>query len=317
MPNEIVASFEQAFEIDPEPLIKRVDSFCAAGEFTGTTEAAALSRSALFTRVPVPVVARFSGTRDDRNVRELELEFGLRGGGVHHMAMLNTPVFGTADPVTFEEMLVAVKPDPYTGKPDPLRLREFLAAHPDAFTQRNLLTAFGSPSNYAATAYFSIHTFRFIDSDGRTHFVRWRFEPKDNRDGTMSRLEPAETTEDSVEERLITRLARSPVRWDMIVSLGEPEDTTDNASIAWPEDRMHLEAGTLTITRAMPGSAPECGERRFDPLIVADGIAPTDDPVLLFRSPTYRLAFSENLAQALTSPNTAIVRTGVAWPLVQ
>jgi catalase len=45
----------------------------------------------------------------------------------------------------------------------------------------------------------------------------------------------------------------------------------------------------------------------FDPLIAADGIAPADDPVLLFRSPTYGLTFSGILAQALAPVHAAAV----------
>ncbi len=39
-----------------------------------------------------------------------------------------------------------------------------------------------------------------------------------------------------------------------------------------------------------------CENISFDPLIMADGIAPTDDPVLLFRllhSPSYALSFAQ------------------------
>jgi catalase len=106
---------------------------------------------------------------------------------------------------------------------------------------------------------------------------------------------------------LIKRLASSPVRWDMIVYLGEPADATDNPSIPWPQERRHLKVGTLTITQALPGSAAVCAKTNFDPLITADGIAPADDPVLLFRSPTYGLTFSKILAQALAPVDAAPV----------
>jgi catalase len=33
----------------------------------------------------------------------------------------------------------------------------------------------------------------------------------------------------------------------------------------------------------------------FDPLVIGDGIAPTNDAVLLFRSPSYALSFTERL----------------------
>jgi hypothetical protein len=33
----------------------------------------------------------------------------------------------------------------------------------------------------------------------------------------------------------------------------------------------------------------------YDPLVMADGIAPSDDPVLLFRSPSYGLSYARRL----------------------
>lgn len=274
----------------------------------GTPQASALSRSAMFTQVSVPVIARFSairGNSNSRNSREMELEFRLPGGSLQHMAMLNTPLFVTSDPATVGEMIVAAKPDPNTGMPDVRKLREFLAAHPGAFAQSNFVTASDAPSSYASSTYFSIHTFRFIDAEGHTRFVRWRFLPQD-AETTMS-AEPGGTAQGALEERLIKRLASSPVRWDMIVYLGEPGDTTDNPSIPWPRERRHLKVGTLTITQALPESAAACAKMNFDPLIVADGIAPADDPVLLFRSPAYGSAFSEILAKALAPVHAAPV----------
>lgn len=307
-PNEIISSFEDTFDVHPETLLKNRSRICAAGEFKGTPQASALSRSAMFTQVSVPVIARFSATRgnaNSRNSREMELEFRLPGRSLQHMAMLNTPLFGTSDPATFGEMIIAAKPDPNTGMPDLRKLHEFLAAHPDAFAQSNFVTATDAPSSYASSPYFSIHTFRFIDAEGRTRLVRWRFVAQDG-EATMS-AEPGWTAQDALEARLIKRLASSPVRWDMIVYLGEPADTTDNPSIPWPQERRHLKVGTLTIAQALPGSAAVCAKMNFDPLITADGIAPADDPVLLFRSPAYGLTFSEILTQALAPVHAAPV----------
>jgi catalase len=38
-----------------------------------------------------------------------------------------------------------------------------------------------------------------------------------------------------------------------------------------------------------------CEPINFDPLVMADGIAPTDDPVLRFRSPAYAVSFAKRL----------------------
>lgn len=45
----------------------------------------------------------------------------------------------------------------------------------------------------------------------------------------------------------------------------------------------------------MPQKGAECEAINFDPLVMADGIAPTNDPILLFRSPTYAVSFSKRL----------------------
>jgi catalase len=81
----------------------------------------------------------------------------------------------------------------------------------------------------------------------------------------------------------------------MIVYVGEPGDTLDNPTIAWPETRKHFTAGTLTIKLATPQKGAACERINFDPLIMADGIAPTNDPILLFRSPAYAVSFAKRL----------------------
>ena len=45
----------------------------------------------------------------------------------------------------------------------------------------------------------------------------------------------------------------------------------------------------------MPQKGAACEPINYDPLIMADGIAPTDDPVLRFRSPAYALSFAKRL----------------------
>jgi catalase len=38
-----------------------------------------------------------------------------------------------------------------------------------------------------------------------------------------------------------------------------------------------------------------CENINYDPLVMADGIAPSNDPVLLFRSSAYALSFADRL----------------------
>jgi catalase len=53
--------------------------------------------------------------------------------------------------------------------------------------------------------------------------------------------------------------------------------------------------GTLTISSAMPQPGAACEKINFDPLVMSDGIEPTNDPILLFRSPAYATSFAKRM----------------------
>ena len=81
----------------------------------------------------------------------------------------------------------------------------------------------------------------------------------------------------------------------MVISIGEPGDPEDNPTIPWPESRKKINVGTLSIKAATPQQGAECERINFDPMVMADGIAPTSDPILRFRSPAYAISFSKRL----------------------
>jgi catalase len=300
---QMIDAFEGTFGVHPGQRRNHVKGTCAAGEFVGTTDAAALSRSALFSGNTVAVVARFSLGGGSPEVpdaapapRGMALQFRLPGGALQHITMIDVPIFGATSPASFRDAIVAAKPDPKTGKPDPEKLKAYAASHPDAMALTQLASKHTPTANYYQTTYFSIHTFKFIDAKGTEHPVRWRFVP---RDGTkeMSAAEMKAAPHDFLETNLIERTRKGPAVWDMIVYVGEPGDPQDNPTLAWPESRRHFTAGTLTITQAAPqqkGTA--CEPINFNPLVMADGMAPTNDPILLFRSPAYAVSFAKRFS---------------------
>jgi catalase len=300
---QMIDAFEGDYGVHPGQRRNHTKGTCAAGEFVGTTDAAALSRSALFSGKTIPVVARFSlggGNPEEPDAgpapRGMALEFRLPGGALQHITMIDAPIFATASPASFRDLLLAAKPDPKTGQPDPEKLKAYAATHPDAMAATELASHHTPTANYYQATYFSIHTFKFIDAKSTEHLVRWRFVP---RDGTkeMTAAEVKAAPRDFLEKNLIERTRKGPAVWDMVVYVGEPGDPQDNPTLAWPESRKHFTAGTLTITQATPqqkGTA--CEPINFDPLRMADGIAPTNDPVLLFRSPAYAVSFAKRLS---------------------
>lgn len=91
-PVQVVDSLELTFGVHPGQRRNHTKGTCAAGEFTATPGAPALSRSQIFFGAPVPVVARFSvaggnpGVPDaTRNARGMALEFRLPNGSRQHM----------------------------------------------------------------------------------------------------------------------------------------------------------------------------------------------------------------------------------------
>ena len=100
---------------------------------------------------------------------------------------------------------------------------------------------------------------------------------------------------DFLEHALISRIQQGPVRWDMLLTIGEPGDPEDDPTLLWPKNRKELKVGTLTISSAMEQKGAECEKINYNPLIMSDGIAPTHDPILLFRSQSYAVSFIKRL----------------------
>ena len=300
---QMIDAFEGTFGVHPGQRRNHIKGTCAAGEFVGAPETAALSRSALFSGKAIPVVARFSlggGSPDVPDSapvpRGMALEFHLPGGALQHMTMIDIPIFGATTPASFRDAIVAAKPDPKTGLPDPEKLKAYAATHPDAAALNELSSHHTPTANYYQSTYFSVHTFKFVDAKGVEHPVKWRFVP---RDGTkeMTRAQIKAAPHDFLEKNLIQRTHQGPALWDMIVYVGEPGDPQDNPTLAWPETRKHFKAGTLTINQAtQQQKGMACEPINFDPLIMADGIAPTNDPILLFRSPSYAVSYAKRLS---------------------
>jgi catalase len=295
---QMIDAFEGTFGVHQGQRRNHAKGFCAAGDFVGTADAAALSRSALFSSKSIPVIARFSLGGGDPNVpdaapapRGMALELHLPGGVLQHITMIDLPIFGAITPASFRDALIASKPDPKTGQPDPEKLKAYGESHPDAMPLAQLSSHHTPTANYYQSTFFSIHTFKFVDAKGAEHPVKWRFVP---RDGTkeMSAAEMKAAPHDFLERNFMERVKKGPVLWDMVVYVGEPGDPQDNPTLLWPETRKHFTAGTLSITSATPQQkGVACEPINFDPLVMADGIAPTNDPILRFRSPAYAVSF--------------------------
>lgn len=299
---EVVQALEGTFGVHQGQRRNHIKGSCAIGEFVGTAEAAGYSRSLLFTGKVVPVIARFSLAGGNpkvpdaaRSARGMALQFKLPQGQLQQMSMLNTPMFGASSPRTFLDLTLAQRPDPATGKPDPETLSAFKASHPDNHAQAQYLASHNPPDSYTHSAFFGIHTFKFINAQDKVTPVRWRFVPQEG-EKSLSNEALKTAGADFLEKALIDSTEQKPARWDMLVTIGQPGDPQDDPTQPWPAQRPEFRAGTLTITSASPQKASMCESINFDPMVMADGIAPTNDPVLRFRSQAYAVSFGKRLS---------------------
>ena len=270
--------------------------FGTTGYFVGTEEAAQLSRSALFNGDKIEVIGRFSiaggdpsASDSERSPRGMGLEFRLKGGHLHHMTMIDTPMFFARTPSTFLDKFLAISKDVHTGRA--VNLADFMKQHPDNAAQEDFLNTHNPPASYASTAFYGIHTFRFVDHAGTATNVRFRFVPEDG-EKSLTDAQLAQKPREFLEAAFRDRVQQGPVRWEMIVTVGEPGDPENDPTVLWPAGRREIKAGTLTLTSYAPDQGAGAYKINFDPMQMADGIEPTDDPVLRFRSSSYAISHS-------------------------
>ena len=299
--DQVVGAIERQFGVNPGQRRNHINGICVQGSFVGDRSIQTYTSSLLFSGKKVPVIGRFSlaggglGIPDTaRNPRGLALEFELPLKNIQHFTMLNVPVFGAATPKSFYEGVIANTPDSVTGKPDPEKVAAFRASHPDAKALGEYLAKNNPVASYAYSDFYSIHTFKFINKYHKTTLVKWRFVPQEG----VKRLTDDELKTAPVrflDQDMIAKTQAGPLRWDMFVTIGEDTDEQNNPTVYWPTDRKEVKAGTLTLTAASPQQGGVCEKINFDPLVMSGGIAPTNDPVLLFRSAAYADSYAKRL----------------------
>ncbi len=281
----------------------------ATGTFTSTGAAAELSRAAVFRPGEVPVIARFSlsgGLPDQPDkpdtVRGLGLLFQGPVGQQWRTAMINIPVFPDSTPQGFYERLLASKPVPGTGKADPQAMAAFLARHPETAAAMKIIKQIPPSAGFADSAFHSLNAFWFSNGAGATVPVRWSAVPQPGPDAAAAPSAGGNYLFDD----LIRVLARRPVAWRLLLTVGEPGDPTDDATKPWPTSRRSVDAGTVTLSAAQTEGDGNARDINFDPLVLPDGITASDDPLLAARSAVYARSFTRR-AEEPKSPSVVKV----------
>ena len=233
----------------------------------------------------MPVLASFSLGGDQPEAADtpaavpgLGLQFSLPDGELWRTAMINLPVFHVRTPEAFYEQLIASKPDPATGKPDPANLKAFRASHPETVDALKLIESEPPSSGFGNSTFYVLNAFHFSNAAGDAIPVRWFLRPMQPFEAASTA--PAPQDKNYLFEALIAHIHRQPLRWHLIVIVGRPGDPTNDATIAWPAGRERVNVGTLTLDRVESDDTSAARDINFDPLVLPAGIAPSDDPLL-------------------------------------
>ncbi len=290
-PEQAMDRLAARFGVHPGARGLHAKGLVCSGRFEPAPEAAALTRAAHM-QGEVPVKARLSNGGGNPNVpdkaadvRGLAVSFELPDGSRTDILSQTAPHFSVRTPEAFFDLVDATKPTAAAAWKLPL----FLARNPAALRtlRANAQTA-KAPASLADPSYYAVHAFRWVDADGGSRWIRYRWLPRSK--GSAS---PPEGTGNYLLEELRERLDSEPIRFDLEIHTAGPGDDPHDPSSTWSDAGDRVRVGTLEI------DAPcDEGEQAilFDPMRLTDGIEPSEDPILNYRPAVYSVSYERRMA---------------------
>src|SRR5712672_3073638 len=299
-PGRFADRFEEVNGLHPGFRRNHAKGLGVSGSFESNGSGVRLSKAAVFEPGRVPVIGRFSldggqpyqPDRPDTR-RGLGLQFSPPNGELWRTAMINFPLFPVRTPEIFYERLLAFKPDPATGKPDPAQVKAFEERHPESVEVLKVITAEPRASGFGNTTFHGLNAFLFTNAAAKTTPVRWILKPMQPFEAARA----APPDKNYLFHDLITQIHRQPLRWRLMVIVGKPGDPTNDPTIGWPADSERVDVGTLTLDRVEAEESSPATDINFNPLTLPAGMAPSDDPVLRVRSPVYSESYTRRTSE--------------------
>jgi catalase len=174
----------------PERIVHARGS-AAHGYFENYEPLTKLTRASLFAEAGkrTPVFVRFStvagerGSTDTaRDVRGFAVKFYTDEGN-WDLVGNNIPVFFIQDAMKFPDLIHAVKPEPHHGMPQAASAHDtfwdFASLMPESTHMLMwVMSDRALPRSYRMMQGFGVHTFRFVNEDGQSKFVKFHWSPR-------------------------------------------------------------------------------------------------------------------------------------------
>ncbi|MGV3459762.1 MAG: catalase [Flavobacterium sp.] len=289
------------------------EAFGNAGDYT---KAAFLNDTSRRTPVFVrfSTVAGFRGSTDlARDVRGFAIKFYTQEGNFD-MVGNNIPVFFIQDAMKFPDLIHAVKPEPHNEMPQAASAHDtfwdFISLMPESMHM--VMWAMSDraiPRSYRMMEGFGIHTFRFINADGKSTFVKFHLKPKLGTHAVVwdEALKISGNDPDFHRRDLWENIEMGNFpEWEFGVQLVAEEDEhkfnfdlLDPTKII-PEELVPVTPlGRLVLNRNPDNFFAETEQVAFHPGHVVPGIDFTNDPLLQGRL----FSYTDTQLSRLGSPN--------------
>ena len=267
-----------------------------------------------------PVFVRFStvagsrGSADTaRDVRGFAVKMYTPDGN-WDLVGNNIPVFFIQDAIKFPDLIHAAKPEPNNEIPQAATAHDtfwdFISLTPEAMHMVTwVMSDRGIPRAYNLMEGFGVHTFRLVNAQGKSTFVKFHWKPV----GGVHSLVWDEAQKIAGKDPDFHRrsmwdsiAAGAPYEWELgIQTIPEGEETKFDfdvldATKIWPEELLPVRrVGKMTLDRNPDNYFAETEQVAYNVTNVVPGIDFTDDPLLQGRT----FSYLDTQLSRLGSPN--------------
>ena len=305
---------EKISHFDRERIPERVvhaRGFVAYGEFEATGKwgdepISEFTRAKLFQEAgkKTDVAIRFStviGGRDSsevaRDPRGFAVKFYTEDGN-WDLVGNNLGVFFIRDAIKFPDVIHSLKPDPITFRQDPARIYDFMSQSPESMHMLvNLFSPRGIPADYRHMQGFGVNTYRWVNSAGESHLVKYHWLPhqgvKSLTEEDAANIQAHDTGHASKDLYEAIENGDYP-KWDLVVQMMSDDDHPEldfdplDDTKTWPEEVFPPKlVGTMTLNRNIDDHHNENEQISFGTGVLVDGLEFSDDKMLVGRTFSY------------------------------
>ncbi|MGF1596996.1 MAG: catalase [Acidimicrobiales bacterium] len=316
---------EKIFHFDHERIPERVvhaRGYGAHGFFENYESLADVTRADLFQRAGerTPAFVRFStvagnkGSADlARDVRGFAVKLYTQEGN-WDLVGNNMPVFFIQDAIKFPDLIHAAKPAPDRGFPQAQTAHDnfwdFVSLMPESTHMLMwIMSDRAIPRSFRFMEGFGVHTFRLVDAEGRSTYVKFHWKPKAGMQSVVwNEALKINGADPDFHRRDLWDAIQSgnPPEWELGLQLFDDEfadrfdfDILDATKII-PEELVPVRrVGRLVLDRMVDNFFAETEQVAFCTQNVVPGIDFTNDPLLQGRN----FSYLDTQLKRLGSPN--------------